>query len=184
MTLLAIGLTLFIGVHMLPSVPAWREAAINSLGDKGYQGGYSLLSLAGMILIVYGKMQAPEEILWEAPEWTGTITLVLMPIAFIMLNAAFIPSSIKSFTRHPMLWGVAIWALAHLAANGDLASLILFCGLGLFSVIKIFLIGDKREPDLGARMPLKNDIILVVAGLIEFVLFLYFHQYVSGVELI
>ncbi|MBT4162412.1 MAG: NnrU family protein [Gammaproteobacteria bacterium] len=184
MTLLGIGLALFIGIHMVPSIPALRDAAVNSLGDKGYQGGYSLLSLAGMILIVYGMRQAPEVVLWEAPEWSGIVTLVLMPIAFISLTASFAPSSVKSFTRHPMLWGVTIWALAHLVANGDVASLMLFAGLGFFSAIKIFLIGDKKEPNLGERMPLKNDIILVAIGLVVFALFLYFHEYVSGVSLI
>ena len=184
MTLLVIGLVLFIAIHMMPSVPALRTAAVDSLGDKGYQGAYSLLSLAGMVLIVYGMGEAPEVVLWETPEWAGIITLTLMPIAFIMITASFVPSSIKSITRHPMLWGVTIWALAHLAANGDLASLMLFSGLGLFSVVKILLIGAKKEPNLGDRMPLKNDIILVVAGLAQFALLLYFHEWVSGVGLL
>ncbi len=83
-----------------------------------------------------------------------------------------------------MLWGTFLWAFLHLLSIGNLAALILFAGIGGFAITKIFLIGDKKTAELGKRMPVSKDIVVVLVGLVDYALLLYFHSYLSGIELI
>ena len=78
--------------------------------------------------------KAPSIQWWGPPEWGRQAAIWLMPFALILLAAAFIPANLTRFTAHPMLWAIALWALAHLLANGDLAGLLLFGGLGLYAL--------------------------------------------------
>ncbi len=184
MTLLVLGLVLFIGIHMVSSVVPLKESLVGKLGPKGYQGIYSLFALAGLGLIIYGMMEAPIVHLWAAPGWGRTVAVWLMPVALVLYAAAFLPSSVKSFTRHPLLWGTFLWAFVHLLANGDLASVLLFGGLGAFAFSKVFLIGDRQTPELGGRKPIVQDGVMIVVGLAIYGLLLYFHRFVSGVNLL
>ncbi|MDP6377863.1 MAG: NnrU family protein [Pseudomonadales bacterium] len=180
MTFLVLGLVLFIGVHMVPSMGGLKGSLTGKLGATGYQGVYSLLSLAGLGLIIFGMMQAPFENLWVPPAVGGLLCFGLMAVAVVLYVGAFMPSSIKHFTRHPMLWGTFAWACAHLLANGDLASLLLFAGFGAFAIAKVFLIGAGQTPELGPRQPITKDIILLVVAGAVYGLLTYFHQYLSG----
>lgn len=181
MTPIIIGLALFILTHMIPSAASLRTAMVSNLGSNGYQGIFSLLALTGLILIVYGKTTAPAVELWTPPDWGIAVAHSVMPVAFILLCAAFVPNSIKRVSRHPMLWGIFLWTTLHLLANGDLASLLLFAGMGVFAIIKIVSIGDRQTRELGAKVPITKDLILVVIGLIDYGVFLYFHR-VGGAE--
>jgi uncharacterized membrane protein len=184
MTILILGLILFISVHMIPSATTLKGRLVGRLGGNGYQGVYSIAALAGLGLIIYGMMQASVVPLWSPPSWGRTVAVGLMPIAFILYVAAFVPSSVKSFTRHPMVWGTVLWALLHLLANGDLASLLLFGGLGAFAVSKVLLIGARQMPELGTRQPMVKDAITITVGFAAFAALLYFHRYVSGIDLL
>ena len=103
MTLLIIGLALFILIHMVPSISPLRTVLVQNLGSNGYQGIFSLFALAGLILIVYGKIKAPAVEVWTPPEWGRALVHSMMPFAFILFCAAFLPNSIKRVSRHPML---------------------------------------------------------------------------------
>ena len=184
MTLLILGLVIFAGIHMVPSIPTMRGTFVEKMGNSGYQGAYSLVALSGLGLIIYGMMQAPFISLWAPPEWGRPVCLVLMGGAVLLYTAAFLPSSIKHFTGHPMLWGTTLWAAAHLLANGDQASLLLFGGLGLFAVSKVFLIDARQTTTRGERQPLGKNLILCVVAAALFALLVYFHPYVSGVAII
>ena len=119
MTLLSIGIAVFLGIHLLPTVGGWREKLIGRLGLNGYKVLFSLLSIASFALLVYGFARAPLIQVWSPPSWTRWVAIVLMLPAFIFLVAAYAPGQIKARLKHPFLVAIKTWALAHLIANGD-----------------------------------------------------------------
>lgn len=169
---LVLGLVLFIGTHLLPTVPDLRKSLISRLGEGGYKGLFTVLSLAGLVIIVigFGKAQAlagsKNPILWNPPVWTKHIAFTLMIPALILFVAAYVPSNIRTAAKHPMLAGVKIWALAHLIANGDLAGVLLFGSLLAWAVYDR--ISVKRRGALGPlgarRGGIGGDIVAVVVG--------------------
>jgi uncharacterized membrane protein len=156
-----------------------------------YKVIFSLLSIAGLVIIVLGyhKLQlhpGKNPILWEPPIWTRHIAVGLMLPAMILLVASVIPSRIRTAARHPMLAAIKIWALAHLLANGDLGGILLFGSFLAFAVYDR--ISVKRR---GARGPLGsaaptspiNDVIVVVLGVALFAALLFGgHQWLIGVS--
>lgn len=184
MALLVLGLLLFLGFHSLPMIGTVRQRLVERFGLKAYKGLFSLLSLAGFVLIIFGKARAPFVPLWDAPEWGRHAAMGIMPFAFILLMGAYIPSNIKRFTRHPMLWGVTLWAAAHLLANGDLASVLLFGGFGIYSLADMAS-ENRRGAQLQAqRLSPLRDGILVVAGLAMYGIFLFAHPFLFGPALV
>jgi len=128
-TLLVVGLVIFLGMHSFSMARRNRAALIARIGEGPYKGLYSLVSLLGVVLIAigYGQYRASGYIpVWDPPAWTRHLALILVWLAFICLAAAYLPGRIKVRLKHPMLAGVKIWALAHLLANGDLGSILLF----------------------------------------------------------
>ncbi|MBI3154989.1 MAG: NnrU family protein [Burkholderiales bacterium] len=138
MSLLIVGLILFLGMHSVRIVAEpWRRAMIARLGEGAWKGAYSLLSAAGLALIVFGYGQARLEpvALWDPPVAMRHLASLLTLVAFLLLAAAYVPGNqIKSRLHHPMVLGVKTWALAHLLANGTLADLLLFGGFLLWAV--------------------------------------------------
>jgi uncharacterized membrane protein len=107
-----------------------------------------------------------------------------MPVALTLLVAAFMPTNLKRFTRHPMLWGVTIWAAVHLLSNGDLASLILFGSFGAFSLFDMWS-ANRRGAELSSQaLPYWRDLLVVVVGAIVYVAFLKSHAWLFGVPLV
>src|SRR5258708_13231041 len=105
------GLVIFFGVHIFSDFRSAREKTIQRLGEKRYKAGYSLLAVAGFILIVIGVGKSEPVLLWEPPEWGRYAAVWFMPFAFISLAAAFIPSNFRRFTPHPILSSVTLWPL-------------------------------------------------------------------------
>ena len=170
MTLLLLGLILFLGIHTLTTLREPRAALIGRLGEGPYKGLYSLVSAAGLVLIVWGFARYRDTAyvqIWAPPTWLHPVVLVLMWLAFVALAAAYSPAGwIKGMLRHPMLVGIKSWALAHLLANGDLGALILF---GVFLAWAVYdRISLKRRSDSGGPpIPMggaKNDAVAVVVG--------------------
>ena len=132
MTLLILGLVLFLGVHSVRVfAEGWRGGVRARLGEGAYKGLYTLASVAGLVLIVWGYGVARQQpvVLWLPPVWTRHLAALLTVPAFILLVAAYVPgNSIKAKMHHPMVLGVKVWALAHLLANGTLADVLLFGG--------------------------------------------------------
>jgi uncharacterized membrane protein len=188
MTILLLGLVIFLGVHTLTTLRERRAALIGRFGEGAYKGAYSILSLIGLALIVYGfgAYRASGYIpVWEPPTWTRHLAILIVWVAFIALAAAYAPAGkIKGALKHPMLVGVKAWALAHLLANGDLGSIILFgalLGWSVFDRIKV-----KRRGDFGpGPAPFgKGDVIAIVAGTALFAALLLLHPVLIGVSAI
>ncbi len=152
MTLLIVGLIVFLGVHSVRIfAEGWRTQMRARLGENAWKGIYSLLSIAGFVAIVYGYAQTRQDVvmLWLPPIWTRHLAALLTIPAFILLVAAYFPGNlIKSKLHHPMVLGVKVWALAHLLANGMLADLLLFGGFLAWSVAS-FTAARRRDRAAG-----------------------------------
>jgi uncharacterized membrane protein len=189
MTLLVVGLVLFLGVHTLTTARETRAAMIGRLGEGPYKGLYSLVSAAGLVLVVWGfgrYRSGGYTPVWDPPAVLLPVALVLLWFAFVALAAAYSPpGKIKAALRHPMLAGVKAWALAHLLVNGDLGSLVLF---GAFLAWAVFdRIALKRRGDAGAPPvpgPTRGDAIALGVGSLAYVAMYWLHPLVIGVPVI
>lgn len=189
MTLLIVGLILFLGVHSTRAMAdGWRTAMIGKLGEGPWKGVYSLLSVVGFVLLVYGYgiARADPIVLWIPPVWTRHLAALLTIPAFILLAAAYVPRNrIKAAIGHPMLVGTKTWALAHLLANGNLADVILFGGF-LFWAAFAFRAARRRDRIAGVRYPsgpAALTLITIVAGLLAWALFAFvLHGWWIGVR--
>ena len=138
MLLLILGLAIFLGTHLFTAARAPRAALVGRIGEGPYKGLYSLVSLLGIVLVAYGfgRYRAEGWVdVWYPPVWTRHLALLLVWAAFVCVTAAYLPGRIKRALKHPMLAGVKIWALAHLLANGDLGSILLFGSILAWAVI-------------------------------------------------
>jgi uncharacterized membrane protein len=181
MTTLILGVAVFIGAHLVPSAPSLHSRLQARVGRNRYRGLFSLVSLVGLVLLVVGMGRASFVPLWNPPVWANRFAVWSMPIALIVLVAAFMPTNLKRFTRHPMLWGVTIWAAVHLLANGDLASLILFGSFGVFSLFDMWS-ANQRGAELSSKaVPYWRDLLVVVVGGILYLAFFYGHGWLFGV---
>ena len=141
MSLLIVGLVLFLGIHSVRIVAdGWRTQTLARVGEKTWKLGYTVVSLIGFALIVWGYGQARQAptVLWAVPAWGAKATGSLMLLSFVLLMAAYVPGSkIKTVAHHPMLWGVLVFALAHLLANNTLADVLLFGGFALWAALDL-----------------------------------------------
>lgn len=174
---LILGLLLFLGVHSLSIVsPAGRDRLVDRLGENAFKGLYSLVSFAGLGLLVWGYGLAREApvLLYALPGGFRHLAALLMLPVFVLLLAAYLPGRIQRAAKHPMLLAVKLWAFAHLlaqsATGGSLADVLLFGGFLLWAVADR--ISLKRRAQAGAlrtvpALPASaaNDVIAVVGGL-------------------
>ncbi|WP_417417137.1 NnrU family protein [Hoeflea sp.] len=186
---LIVGLVLFLGMHSVRIVaPAWRQAQIDKLGLNVWKGIYSLVSIVGFVILVWGYGIARQDpvVFWVAPGWMSHLVALLMLPAMILLIASQVPAGrIKAAVKHPMLLAVKIWAVAHLLVNGDLVSVLLFGGFLAWAVVDR--ISEKKRLQAGLTSnpvagPVKWDIIAVVGGLVLYVVFVMgLHEMLIGV---
>ena len=193
MFVLIIGIVLFFGVHLIPLTSA-KVNLVERMGEKKYQGVFSIFSLIGLIVMIYGfslvddcnPMMADCDTnnihFWEPLEYSREISFILMPISIILLVAFLVESNIKRILRHPWLFAIILWSFCHLISNGDLRSVLLFASFGVYSIIDI--VFSKKEVQTSESLPVTKDVIVIVAGLILYSILLYFHQYVSGEQIV
>ncbi|MEO8249408.1 MAG: NnrU family protein [Burkholderiales bacterium] len=188
MTLLIIGLVLFLGVHSVAFVaPNWRTSFIEQRGEALWKGGYSLVSLVGFVLLVYGYGLARQSpvVLYTPPAMLRHVSLLLLLPVFPLFLATYLPGRIKRAAKHPTLLAVKLWALAHLLTNGTLADLLLFGGFLVWAIADR--IAAKRRPvprEVPGAAPGKyNDLIALLGGLAIYFLFVgWAHQWLIGVS--
>jgi uncharacterized membrane protein len=182
-----LGLVLFLGVHLLTTQRDLRARFVASLGEGGYKLGYALVSFAGLALVVWGfsdyRAAGPIDI-WYPPAAFKHVTEALMLPAVILAVAAYIRGRIYATLKHPLLAAVKLWAAAHLLANGDLGSIILFGSFLAWAVVDR--ISLKRRADPGAPpIPVGgpgNDAIAIALGIAAYLaLGFVFHPVVIGV---
>ena len=187
MSVLIIGLILFIGTHSISIVsPGMRDRMVTRIGTMPWQSMYALLSIVGFVLMVHGFELARHEatILYQPPFWMRHVTLLLMVFVFPLLLATYLPGRIKTATKHPMLVATKIWAFAHLLSNGSVADVVLFGSLLAWAVIdRISLKRRTAVPVPGAPPTRFNDALAVILGLGLYVGFLLvLHKQLFGVS--
>lgn len=189
MTLLIVGLVLFLGVHSVSIVAdGWRNRTAVKIGAGPWRGLYSVLAAAGLVLIVlgYDAARADPVVVYAPPIWMRHVAMLLMMFVFPLLLAAYFPGWIKGAIAHPMLVGVKTWAFAHLLANGMLADVVLFGSVLVWAVAdRISLKRRIQRPVPGAPPGPWNDTIVVVGGLAVYALFfLGAHEWITGMPLV
>jgi uncharacterized membrane protein len=182
-----VGLVLFLGIHSVAIVaPAWRDAQA-ARNERAWKGLYSLVSIVGFVLLIYGygiARQAPV-VIWTPPAALRHVALLLMLPAFPLLLAAYLPGRIKTAATHPLLLAVKLWAAAHLLANGTLADMILFGAFLVWAVLDRIAVKKRAVPRAipGAPPSPVNDAIAVVGGLALYAVFvLWAHRWLIGVS--
>lgn len=167
MTWLALGLALFLGIHMTRAVaPRWRDALLARLGEGGWKGLYSVISAVGFGLILWGYSQARHETaaLWPPIRGMNHLAALLMLVAMTLMAAAYVPRNhIKARLKHPMTLSVKVWALAHLLANNTLADVMLFGSFLVWSIL-VFRTARRRPTPPMAPPTAAGTAATVVAG--------------------
>jgi len=189
MVYLVLGLVLFLGVHSVRIVAdGWRTQTIQRIGALPWKGLYSVASVLGFVLIVWGFGQARMQPLqlWSPPVGMRHAASLLTLFAFVLLAAAYVPGNgIKSRVKHPMVLGVKVWALAHLLANGNLAHVVLF---GAFLVWAVLDFSSSRRRDRAAGAvyppgrPLATVTTVVVGGVAWVVFAMWLHGWWIGIR--
>jgi uncharacterized membrane protein len=184
MLLMLLGLVVLLGTHAFTTMREQRAAVIAKIGEGPYKGLYSLVSLAGIIMVAYGysawRAGGPAQ-LWYPPVWMRHLALALMIPASILFVAPYVPSRVRNWLKHPMLVGIKTWAVAHLIANGDVATIVLAAAVLAWAVYARISM-KHREPVAYPPPTWAGDTIAVVGGLVLYAVLVYlFHPYVIGV---
>jgi uncharacterized membrane protein len=189
MTILILGLVIFLGVHSVRIVAdGWRGAQIERLGAARWKGLYSIASAVGLVLIVwgYGITRAAPVDLWSPPAWTRSAAALLMLVSFTLFAAAYVPRThVKAAFGHPMMLGTKAWALAHLVSNGRLGDVLLF-GAFLAWAVAGYIAARRRDRASGTVYPagsIGRDALAFAAGAAATVVFiLWLHGWLIGVQ--
>jgi uncharacterized membrane protein len=187
-TILIIGLAIFLGIHSISiAAQGLRAQAVASMGPNRWQGLYSLISAVGFGLILYGFHLARQSpvVLYVLPGWTRPVSLFLMLPVFPLVVAAYFPGRIKSALKHPMLAATMLWSVAHLISNGTLADVLLFGSFLVWAIFDRFSF-ERRPPQVIRAAPQGrfNDLIAAVVGLAVYILFIVWaHRWLFGVPL-
>ena len=165
---LALALVAFVGGHELLSHPL-RKPIVAKIGNKGFEGLYSIVALGTFAWVVFAFRAAPLEVLWVAPSWVWTLSSLVMLGAAILFAGAFLapnpslnitgdvltkspmPVGVMRITRHPMLWSFALWAAVHAAVAGTSAVLLLTAGIAFLSLFGARMQDGKKAAQLGSR---------------------------------
>jgi len=181
MLILTIGLVVFLGVHLLPVVPAARTALRTRLGENAYKGMFSALSALGFVLMVAGYAHAPRgEQLFAPLAEARMLAPLAMIISFILLAAANMKAHLRRVLKHPMLLGVGIWATVHLLANGHLKASLLFGAFLAYALLDI-VSATLRGAGKSFEPQLKHDFIAVAGGTVTALAFMGLHRLLIGV---
>jgi uncharacterized membrane protein len=212
----------FVGGHFLLSWPPLRGRIVRAIGEPAFTGAYSVLMVLALVWMVAAYRVAPPLLLWDLGRWVNLVPVIAMPFALMLavtglasrnptavmgerlLEQGLPVRGIATITRHPFLSGAALWALAHLAANGDAASAMLFGGIAVLSIGGMYAIDHKRALRLGpvwrdfaaktSRMPLAAaasgrvrvdwagiGVVRPIAGLIAYIALYLLHDRLFGV---
>jgi uncharacterized membrane protein len=191
MTYLALGLLLFLGIHSVRIFAEdWRQKRLDTLGEAAWKGTYSLISVAGFALIVWGygvARQAPV-VLWVPPVGLRHAASLLTLVSFVLLAATYVPANaLKARLKHPMVLGIKLWALAHLLSNGNLADVLLFGSFLLWAILsfRAARLRDAAEVVKAeiTHSPASRTILTLVLGVVAWAAFaLWAHGPLIGVR--
>jgi len=183
-TILVLGLVLFLGIHVVPMLPAVRGSILAGAGEKAYKLAFSVISALGLVLIVLGYARAPSAPLLFAP-FPAAIALApwAMVLSFVLFAAANMKTNIRRVLRHPMLIGLGIWALVHLLANGEARATLLFGAFLAYAVIDI-VSATARHAVKQFEPAARQDAIAIGAGIALALLVMTVHRPLFGVTVV
>lgn len=190
MTLLYIGAVIFVGAHLLAMfLPGARDRLRARMGENPYKGVFSLISAAGLILMIYGFYTTrgtlgPDDYIYTPAAWTRHAAMGLVLLAFISLGASHGKGHLKLWLKHPMSIGIGLWAFAHLLANGERPAIIFFGAFLVLAVLDI-LLSTMRGKLPHHEAQLKSDVRAVIIGVILYLVFLFgFHPYILHLPIV
>lgn len=186
MTIFILGLIVFFATHLWTGLARGpRDALKAKLGEMGYRGLYSIVAAAGFALIIIGWRSADASMLYTPPAWGRHVAYLLMFFALTALAAAYLPKGkIAATLKHPMLAGVKFWAFAHLLANGEVRSVILFGAFLAYGVVDR-IAAKRRGAPVAAAGPAVNDVFAVAVGAAAWAaIFFFAHRYITGIALL
>ena len=190
MNRLLIGIIVFSVPHLFSMfAPAQRDALKQRLGEGPFKGLYSLISLVGLGLMVWGLIgtragPAAADLLYYPPDWTRHATMLLVLLGFIAIGASHGKGYLKLWLQQPMSIGIALWSGGHLLANGKRADVFLF---GTFFVLALL---DIVVSTVRGKIPVhepraRSDVIAVAVGFALYAVFLFgFHPYVLNLPVV
>jgi uncharacterized membrane protein len=189
MSVLVLGLVIFLGAHSVRIfADSWRTRQIGRIGEMGWKGGYATVSAVGLVLTIwgYGIARRDPVVLWTPPVWAPHLAGLLTLIAFILFIAAYVPRNhFKGWVHHPMALSAAVWALAHLLANGTLNAVILFAAFLVWAVLA-YRAARRRDSALGSVYPAGTwvkDGVAVLGGAVAWIVFAFWlHGWLIGVR--
>ncbi len=188
MITLLLGLFIFFSAHSISIInDAWRNRMVAKIGELPWKGLYTLLSIAGFMLIIwgYGMTRHDAAMLYSPPAWLSHVSMLLLVPVFPLLLAAYFPGRIKTASKHPMLLATKLWALTHLLANGTLPDVLLFGSFLAWAILDRISMKQRRQrplPDAPAAKA--NDVIAVVVGLALYLAFVFWlHTFLIGIPL-
>jgi uncharacterized membrane protein len=181
---LIVGILIWSGVHLIPSVARpLRSSLIERLDEQKYQGVFALAILISLAFMIFGWRSTPPDPVYSVAPWGRLAAIVLVYPALVLFVASGMPTNIKRLFRHPQLTGVLVWSVGHLLANGDSRSLVLFGGMGAWSVVAMMTInrrdGEWVKPE---PSPVSDDLKPVAIAAIAYGILLFAHPYLSGVS--
>ena len=189
MPILILGLILFLGAHSLQMLaPRLRDRMVARIGLRPWKGLYSLVSIAGFVLIVvgFGMARAQPHLLYLPPMWLKHLNALFTLLAFVLIAAAYVPRNhLKAKIGHPMLAGVKLWALGHLLAIGYMRDVVLF-GAFLVWAVADFMVSRRRDRAAGTVYPAgtaMGDALAVAVGVAAWAIFAFLlHLRLIGVS--
>lgn len=184
--LLLTGLVLWMVVHFFPALCRdQRQSVIDRIGEAPYKGLFSLLLVGALVLIVMGWGNASTSALYQPPQGLRSVTVILMWPALILFVSGRLPTDLKRLIRHPQLTGVKLWAVAHLLANGEVRSVMLFTALLAWAVLEVILISRREGPRVKpAPVGWLRSLLPVVVGTLAYVLLISFHASFTGMPVL
>jgi uncharacterized membrane protein len=190
MSYLFAGIVIFAGIHLFVMLaPQARHRIKAQMGEGPWKGVFSLVSLIGLALMIYGWVVARGEpagsdSIYIPAEWSRHVAMLLVLIGFILVGASHGKGRIKLWVKQPMSLGVGLWAFAHLLANGERADVWLFGAILVLSIVDIVASTARgKVPHYEPR--LRSDIIAVIVGIVLYLVFLFgFHPYILGVPVV
>ena len=184
MLMLVTGLILFLGIHLLPTLPGLRFALVQHWGEQRYKGAFSLVALAGLALIVGGyAAAAPGARLFQPSRSAIVLAPYAITLSFVLLAAANLRGHIRRVLKHPMLIAIAIWAAVHLLANGDTKGTVLFASILAYALVDFVSAVQRHATKLFAPSA-RHDAMAVAAGIVAALAVMALHRVLFGAAVV
>lgn len=186
MSLLLLGLLLFAGVHLVPSLaPSLKTSWLEKFGEGGYKGSFSLLLLVSIALMIGGWRSTVPSSLYVPSPALHLVALAIMALAFVLLVVSNRNSRLRLLVRHPQLTGVALWGFAHLLLNGDNRSVLLFGALCAWAIVEILAINRRDGVWIKTDAPAWSaELITLIIAALVIAITVAVHPWLSGMPVI